>query len=455
MPPHSLASLGKTSRYRADLKRIETTRIFGAALSGVPMSITFTCPNCGRSFTVDDRMAGKRGKCKSCGGAIRVPEPASESSPIVSAADLYGLEDAPAVASSSAREELTVLPRQTGGRGGAESAPKARAKKKRSGGGEPWGVGFRKAGFNCLIVGIFITVFLKAVPQEYRSHPGMVVALGSVLLVDVVGVLLTIVSVVGALVAFLSGNTRAFSCDSLGEGSSWGTAIFLTCVFIAGFIQGYNQARGRIPGRPPALGGMPAMPASSGGGNPSLTRPFGSEVRSDAQVTLSNGRVMRNTTSIGTASPGVEIHVDYQINRGELAPGEHFVLVIKSSKGRGELDNLHEMQFKPSGTIGASSFLARPEEGPFEAWLEIASMPGNTGVRKTVSSTVPLEFVDVPTRDLAAEARARMEAQQRQLMAPPQMVQPGGPGFAPSGPPMGPRQPFGPRGPRGPRFGPR
>jgi len=152
---------------------------------------------------------------------------------------------------------------------------------------------------------------------------------------------------------------------------------------------------------------------------------------------------MRNTSPIGTARPGVEISDDYKIEAGDLAGPERFVLVIQSSKGRGELDNLHELRFRRSGTIHASSFMASPAEGPYEAWVETASMPGELGERKQVSNTIPLQFTDVPVRDPASEARAALEEQRRQMMNPPPM------------PPMGPGyRPPGPMGPRGGRIGP-
>ena len=142
---------------------------------------------------------------------------------------------------------------------------------------------------------------------------------------------------------------------------------------------------------------------------------------------------MQNTSPFGTARPGVEISVDYKIEAGELAGPEHFVLVIKSSKGRGELDNLHELRFRRSGTIHASSFMASPAEGPYEAWVEIASMPGPLAQRKQVSNTIPLQFTDVPVRDPAAEARRSDGRAVRQMMSPPPMPQ-AGPGFRPPGP---------------------
>ena len=35
--------------------------------------ISFTCPGCGRSFSVPDQFAGRRASCKSCGGPVVVP----------------------------------------------------------------------------------------------------------------------------------------------------------------------------------------------------------------------------------------------------------------------------------------------------------------------------------------------------------------------------------------------
>ena len=37
--------------------------------------IIFSCPECGRQFSVSDDVAGRKGKCKACGAAIVVPAP--------------------------------------------------------------------------------------------------------------------------------------------------------------------------------------------------------------------------------------------------------------------------------------------------------------------------------------------------------------------------------------------
>lgn len=37
--------------------------------------LTFNCANCGKKYSVDDKLAGKKAKCKACGAAIVVPKP--------------------------------------------------------------------------------------------------------------------------------------------------------------------------------------------------------------------------------------------------------------------------------------------------------------------------------------------------------------------------------------------
>jgi hypothetical protein len=78
------------------------------------MSITFACGSCGKSFTVDDKFAGKKGKCKQCGEMMEIPSQAAAaaghgpanlqvspsrraaSPPLPPREDIYGLDDLPA-----------------------------------------------------------------------------------------------------------------------------------------------------------------------------------------------------------------------------------------------------------------------------------------------------------------------------------------------------------------------
>jgi transcription initiation factor TFIIIB Brf1 subunit/transcription initiation factor TFIIB len=52
------------------------------------MSITAACDACGSKFKVADQYAGRKGKCKKCGGVVTIPQPAPEPE-----ADLYDLAE--------------------------------------------------------------------------------------------------------------------------------------------------------------------------------------------------------------------------------------------------------------------------------------------------------------------------------------------------------------------------
>jgi ribosomal protein S27E len=53
-------------------------------LGAKSMSITVTCPGCGKAYAVDDKHAGRQFACKTCGGTIRVTAP--EAAPKLSVA---------------------------------------------------------------------------------------------------------------------------------------------------------------------------------------------------------------------------------------------------------------------------------------------------------------------------------------------------------------------------------
>ena len=419
------------------------------------MSITFTCSFCNRSFTVDDRLAGKRGKCKYCGSMMRIPESVAAATGGLSVEDLYGLEDAPAlpagVKQAGGRRPVED-PAPTPSRARAFNTAKPQRQKSNDGEG-PWGVVIRRVGCGCLCAGLIMSRILRLVPLEHRTDELLALFTFASIGVMGVGVLITIVSVVGAAVSFIAGNRLAFTSVSMGETAGWAVACLLSVAATAAFAYGFTHpssqlgqsvrpgggAPAEFPAGPPARAAVPRQCHRPGTCRLALLvpgqchRPVRAPVSAaDVRVTLSNGRFMRNTSPFGTARPGVEISVDYQVEAGGPAGPEQFVLVIKSRTGRGELDNLSEMRFRRSGTIHASSFMATPQEGPYEAWVEIASMHGPLGRRRQVSNTISLQFTDVQVRDPAAEARAAMEEQRRKMMNPPGGRQIG-PGFRPPG----------------------
>jgi hypothetical protein len=306
----------------------------------------------------------------------------------------------------------------------------------------------RRAACSCLFASLILSRLLRLVPAEYRSNQLLAFFMFAVISVIGVGVALTVLSFMGASVSFMTGNTRAFASESNGEMAGWLIAGLISIGAVVAFGYGYTHPASTLAqsfrpgsGAPGAFPSGPQPPGAPVGAAPWPAPGFRGQ--SEVRVTLSNGRFMRNSGPLGTARPGVEISVDYKIEASETAGPEQFVLVIKSSKGRGELDNLHEMQFRRSGAIHASSFMASPAEGPYEAWVEIASMPGPIGQRKQVSNTIALQFTDVPVLDPGAEARAALEQQMQNMMHRP--ASPSSPGFRPPG---------APEGARGGRFGP-
>ena len=256
-----------------------------------------------------------------------------------------------------------------------------------------------------MISSLVISRLLRLAPLEYKTGQLLAFCTFVSMCAIGVGVLLTLASVMGATVSFVAGNRRAFHSESLGELGGWLIACLLSLGAVAAFGYGFTHPSstlanalkpGGAPGRQFPTDSPPAAAPRPGPGIPA---------RNTVTVTLSNGRFMRNTGALGTPRPGVEISVDYNIESGELPGSQRFVLVIKSSKGLGELDNLDVMRFRRSGTISASSFMASPAEGPYEAWVESVPRPGAAGQRKKVSNAISLQFTDVPVRDPAAEAR--------------------------------------------------
>src|SRR5262245_55733502 len=79
------------------------------------MNITISCSKCGQKHTVDAALAGKRIKCKHCGGVIAIPVPRGQPAPPASSpravptapdTDPYGfLDDEPAAESELPRLE--------------------------------------------------------------------------------------------------------------------------------------------------------------------------------------------------------------------------------------------------------------------------------------------------------------------------------------------------------------
>jgi dienelactone hydrolase len=78
------------------------------------MAISFECPHCGRQAKVDDKFAGKTGRCPQCRGTMRIPAPSVagrgpyEPEPVPE--DVYGLSEAKSVLPSRSPEPSESAP---------------------------------------------------------------------------------------------------------------------------------------------------------------------------------------------------------------------------------------------------------------------------------------------------------------------------------------------------------
>ena len=105
------------------------------------MSITFACESCGKSFTIDDKFAGKKGKCKQCGEVMDIPSrrPPDPARAKPSKVDVYGFEDDEGSSRYSRSDPASVedtppLAPRSNAKSAGIYAPPARKRKDVSGG---------------------------------------------------------------------------------------------------------------------------------------------------------------------------------------------------------------------------------------------------------------------------------------------------------------------------------
>ncbi len=98
------------------------------------MTISFDCPECGRSYDLKDELAGKKIKCKGCDAAIRVPAAAEELDDLTEDDGLNNPED----------DFLKELNRKSTRRGSSSGSSKPKKTKASSSGmstGAKWAIG--------------------------------------------------------------------------------------------------------------------------------------------------------------------------------------------------------------------------------------------------------------------------------------------------------------------------
>ncbi len=97
------------------------------------MSIAFSCPRCGKRYTVDSALAGRKGRCKDCGRSMSIPNVADDGDDTI-ATEGYDLSEPLPVAAGAVAGSV-VRPRGSRSRGAADGEDEAPGFRRR------WSVG--------------------------------------------------------------------------------------------------------------------------------------------------------------------------------------------------------------------------------------------------------------------------------------------------------------------------
>ncbi|WP_337173018.1 hypothetical protein, partial [Paludisphaera sp.] len=237
------------------------------------MKIHFSCPFCAKSYSVDETLAGRKGRCKDCGTTMQIPgatatkpvapapapapkarpaarpRPAPDPAPMPAhdVSDPYGLADEPAPMPArrdmlADAEEAAALPRGGMGKPGGG----ARKKKKKRGADEgPWGLPIRQGAIGLMVLVLFLGRVMKYARRAHQEGE-----IGPYLQTGMLGLCLlaaalSLVSVVGAIVSFSRGNRSAFRGESTGGQAAWGLTVLASLAVAYFFLTGTLSFSGR------------------------------------------------------------------------------------------------------------------------------------------------------------------------------------------------------------------
>ncbi len=135
------------------------------------MSISFQCPACGKGFSVGDEFAGKKAKCKQCGGVMVVPAASAPKKPAPAPPppdDLYGFEETPLPPRSATAASATRPAAK-----GKEEPPRlvfgSPKKKKGSSSDSNKAKGFAGIGGSAFVVALVVIRLMSAGARIHRA----------------------------------------------------------------------------------------------------------------------------------------------------------------------------------------------------------------------------------------------------------------------------------------------
>lgn len=234
------------------------------------MALEFTCPACGHSYRLAAELGGKLARCKHCKAVNRLPAPApasaarregARSRPVGGskiraarppASDPFGFDDAQVTAAAIVPGDLEGFddsPMPAPRRAPARAPGAAR----KTSGGEPWGLPARNASIVCTAL-MLIEVCLQQVLFG-RARPADSFSSFRLGLITLVGLVATLVSLVGATVSSLAGNRRAFRSENALLAFGWYGAIgcWTMMVLVIGWVWQSGRLGPRPAGPPPGV----------------------------------------------------------------------------------------------------------------------------------------------------------------------------------------------------------
>ncbi len=370
------------------------------------MSISFSCPSCGRQYNVNESLAGRSVRCKSCGNPVKVPT----AGPIPDDADdPYGLAEEPAASSPEPEEESeAALPRKTGRQPSRARKSSARA------GDSGSGSGFRKALFFVIGFGVvaYVLPMFGLVLKPRGARQGLDPDAQ-----QQIGLAFAIIGSVLLGLTFLGQGVRSGLRSSLGEERAASIAFWtkrllwavplgfvglivvmsiLRAIFVRhnppppAFPQQAHQARAAaaVPNAAPPHPADPIPPGPQPTASPS---PAGAPAR----VELSNGTVSPGQTPAGSPRPGLLVTFHFQVTEGRLEPGpSRFFWVVTSPDGRDHRLMVPLGFRRASGDFRANISNLSRDDGPFQVHMEVRSFGPPNAPGQPISNTLNLDWSD-------------------------------------------------------------
>ena len=373
------------------------------------MSISFSCERCGKTYKLDESLAGKKAKCKQCGNEFRIPEPVmARATSAGSAADPYGLDDG----------ELAPLPPRYDAEFSAHSAPKPKragiisTSSRSSSGKKPFVAAeqLRSMGLGFLGFGVLVLVlpFFNLQHRAFANLP-MSAQIGG-----------------GLFIAFLGIVSLLFSCANANKTIAYLVVGFLGCLGLCASIVVFRGGASmpNVPSSPiqvaaskynppipaPVSVPVPAQPTKVAFAEfpdppappPDVPPQTGATQAKQGQIKikLTNARMWKEQNRRFPAKPFFS--VDYKVEEGTGRGGFKYVWVIQTAGTRASMDIF---RMETEGRLEGSMFGPTAPGGPYECYMALETFGRRGKDMVKVSDTVTMQELGSRPTDPAPKGR--------------------------------------------------